>query len=265
MRLVAASLLVAFVGLGPATAADRKLTSQERIELIRGLSAEYATAKAAIPRSKKTLVFHANGSFDKAVWEKTGKESGPAARIGDAIQVTKVTIEDDRIVFELNGGYKGGPKWYQRIQIGVGTQTTPVGSGSQSTAPAGTTLALVFPGQIPHVDSAKVKELLAPVLDFQKHSPTELYVDTLPAPVQQAIKDKKAVEGMNRDQVILAMGKPDNKVRETVDGVEREDWVYGTPPGRIVFVTFEGDKVVRVKEAYAQLGGSVAPPLPVPR
>ena len=28
-------------------------------------------------------------------------------------------------------------------------------------------------------------------------------------------------------------------------------------------MTFEGDKVVRVKESYAGLGGSVAPPLPV--
>ena len=64
---------------------------------------------------------------------------------------------------------------------------------------------------------------------------------------------------MDREQVILALGRPDNKVRETVDGVELEDWIYGKPPGRIVFVTFEGDKVVRVKESYAGLGGSVAP------
>jgi hypothetical protein len=47
--------------------------------------------------------------------------------------------------------------------------------------------------------------------------------------------------------------------------VQLEDWIFGTPPGRIVFVTFEGDKVVRVKETYAGLGGEVAPPLKTPR
>jgi hypothetical protein len=44
--------------------------------------------------------------------------------------------------------------------------------------------------------------------------------------------------------------------------VELEDWVYGKPPGKIVFVTFKGNKVIRVRERYASLGGSVAPPLP---
>jgi hypothetical protein len=32
------------------------------------------------------------------------------------------------------------------------------------------------------------------------------------------------------------------------DGTETEDWIYGNPPARTVFVTFTGDKVVRVKE-----------------
>ena len=68
---------------------------------------------------------------------------------------------------------------------------------------------------------------------------------------------------MDRDQVILALGKPRTKMRETKDGLELEDWVYGNPPGKIVFVTFNGSKVLKVKETYAGLGGQVAPPLPV--
>jgi hypothetical protein len=62
----------------------------------------------------------------------------------------------------------------------------------------------------------------------------------------------------------MAMGRPEHKSRETKDGVEFEDWVFGTPPGRITFVTFEGSKVVKVKEAYAGLGTEVADPQ-VPR
>jgi hypothetical protein len=65
---------------------------------------------------------------------------------------------------------------------------------------------------------------------------------------------------MNREQVVMALGRPAHKSRETKDGIEEEDWVYGTPPGRITFVTFSGDKVIKVKESYAGLGTQVADP-----
>jgi hypothetical protein len=63
---------------------------------------------------------------------------------------------------------------------------------------------------------------------------------------------------MNRDQVLLAIGRPLRKTRETKEGAEMEDWIYGEPPGRVTFVTFTGNKVVRVKETYAGLGGNIA-------
>jgi hypothetical protein len=70
---------------------------------------------------------------------------------------------------------------------------------------------------------------------------------------------------MDRDQVMLALGRPENKIRETKDGMELEDWVYGKPPGKITFVTFHNNKVMKVKETYAGLGAEAAQPLPVPR
>ena len=75
--------------------------------------------------------------------------------------------------------------------------------------------------------------------------------------MQQAIKEKRALVGMNHEQVLMAMGRPANKSRETKDGLELEDWVYGAAPGKITFVTFNGDKVIKVKEAYAGLGTQV--------
>ena len=250
---------------GPASAQDRNLTDEERIELIRGLTAEYATAKAAIPRSKDPLPLNIQGTIDQKRWTAAGRQNGPAAKSGDLVQITKVTLEDKRIVLEINGGMSGGRKWYQRIEVGTGQQTVPLNSGSQTVAVAGTALALVFPGRLPPVKTVEVKKLLAPVLDFTRRSASETYVESLPPEIQEAVKQKKAVEGMKRDQVLLALGQPVNKVRTTVDGTEYEDWIYGRPPGRIVFVTFEGDEVVRVKESYAGLGGSVAAPLPSPR
>ena len=243
-----------------AAAAEDKLTLDDRVEILRGLSAEYATLKAYLPRSKKPLAFESTGKYDVKQWEEVGKELGPAARTGDLIQITKVTLEHDKIQLEINGGIKSGRKWYDRIEVGMGNSTGPIGQSGTPTA--GTYIAILFHKPLPPMKATDVKKILAPLLDFEKHSATELYTDNLPPEVQQAIKEKRAREGMDREQVILAMGRPVTKTRETKDGLELEDWIYGKPPGRITFVTFNGNKVVKVKESYAGLGAEAAAPLP---
>jgi len=264
MRTWAAAL--ALLGTPLLSGAD-KLTIEDRVELMRGLSSEYATVKTLLPRSKKPLPYESNGTYDKSKWEDVAHEFGPAARVGDLVQVTSVMIEADKLVLLINGGFKGGHKWYQNVQIGGGVggvgNTHPIAQGD-SNATAGTTIAILFHKPLEPMKAADVKKMLAPVLDFEKRTATALYAETLPAPVKQAIAEKKAIDGMDRDQVILAMGRPDHKSRETRDGVDYEDWVYGQPPGKIVFVTFSGSKVVKVKEAYAGLGSEVGPQ-PVPR
>ena len=99
---------------------------------------------------------------------------------------------------------------------------------------------------------------MLPVLEFDKQTVTEQYIDTLPPEIKQAITEKKPIEGMDRDQVRMALGQPVRKSREMKDGIEIEDWIYGNPPGKIMFVTFAGPKVIKVKETYAGLGGSIA-------
>jgi hypothetical protein len=78
------------------------------------------------------------------------------------------------------------------------------------------------------------------------------------------VKEKRAIEGMDREQVVLALGKPRSKVRETKDGTDEEDWIYGLPPGKVTFVTFANGKVVRVKDSYAGLGGQTVPAMKPP-
>ena len=243
----------------PLAADSKKLTEDQRIELLRGLSAEYATVKTPLPISKKILEFHADGTWDKTLWKATEKELGPAGRVGDLIQVTNVKIEKDRILFELNGGSK--TKWYQHIEAGNGGMTQPINPATN--APGGTTVALIFDGSIGQVTSAEVKQMLKPILDFEKETATESHLENLPEPVKEAIKNQKVIEGMTRDQVLVSVGRPFRKSRETKDGKEIEDWIYGEPPGRVTFVTFSGDKVIRVKETYAGLGGSVAQTAPI--
>jgi len=238
-----------------------KLSPEQRLELVRGLTAEYATAKVIVPRSKKPLPMNSDGTYDKQAWNDAGKQLGPAARAGDLVQITAVNIDDDKITFEINGGLKTKRKWYQGLEVGVGQGTTPVNRGP-NTPTLGTSIAMSFPkNEIPN-DSAAIKKLLAPVLDFEKRTVTEQLIDTFPPEVKQAIKENRALEGMDRDQVIMALGKPRTKVRESKDGMDLEDWIYGTPPGKVTFVTFGGGKVTKVKESYAGLGGQTLPPLP---
>ena len=248
----------------PAFGADKKLTEDDRVEILRGLMAEYATVKTSLPRSKKPLPFESAGTWDKQAWADAGKEFGPAARVGDQVQVTRVTIEGDKILLEINGGMKGKGSWKDHIQIGMGGSTRPISTQQNTNAPSGTNIAILFNKPVPALKAADIKKMLTPVLDFEKQSATENYVEKLPEPVQKAIKANKAIEGMDRDQVLLALGKPRHKERNvTKDGAEVEDWIYGDPPGKITFVTFTGSKVTGIKEAYADVGGSTAPPLPV--
>lgn len=242
------------------SAAREKLTDLEKVGLIRGLSYEYATAKVQLPRAKKALPLSSDGAYDPQKWDDQMREYGPAARMGDLVQVTKVSIGDTRLLLEINRGFKGGRKWYDHVQVGMGGGMNPISQGTA--APGGTSIVIDFPGGVP-ADVAAIKKGIARVLDFEKHSATQNYIDTLPEPVKKAIARKQAIEGMDRDQVLLALGRPKHKVRETRDGDEYEDWIYGDPPGKITFVTFNGAKVVRVREDYAGLGGQTAPPLPV--
>lgn len=240
---------------------QKKLTDDQRMEILRGLSAEYAKVKAPLPRSAKPLDFRSDGTWDQKYWADVGKQNGPAGRVGDLVQVTKVTIERDTIILQINNGTRAKGSWKDRVSVGVGGAgggLSPMNGGQQSTAPGGTTIALRFGEPIGELTSADVKKIMAPVLEFEASTVTEQYIDTVPPDVKIAITEKKAIEGMDRDQVLLALGRPVRKSRETKDGVEIEDWIYGTPPGRITFVTFAGPKVIKVKDTYAGLGGTIA-------
>jgi hypothetical protein len=258
----AACLLVSV--LWPASApAQLKLTEDDRVDILRGVLSEYATVKVLLPRSKKPLPFQSDGVWNKEIWEQSEREFGAAARVGDLVQITHLSIENDKIVLEINNGLKGAKgSWKDHVQIGMGGQTRPISTQQSSNAPGGTSIVLLFGQPIPDVQADEIKKILAPVLDFALQNAADNYFDKLPEPIKIAIKANKVIVGMDRDQVLLSVGKPRHKERNvTSDGTEMEDWIYGDPPGKITFVTFAGSKVTGVKEAYADIGGSTAPPL----
>jgi hypothetical protein len=253
-----AIVIPACLSLLPTLCVANKLKDEDKIELTRGLLAEYATAKILLPRSRKPLEFDANGTWDKSEWAEVARQSGPAARTGDTVQITKLSIDEDKLVLEINHGQRRSGHWYDHVQVGMGT-TGPVGQPGDSNAASGTYIAILFHKPLEPMKAADVKKMLAPILDFERRTATELYVDTLTPEMKQAVQEKRAMVGMTREQVILAVGRPAHKSRETnKDGVEQEDWVYGTPPGKIEFVTFVGEKVTKVKDEYAGLGTAVS-------
>ncbi len=244
-----------------------KITDEDRLRLIRGLTAEYGTAKIALPRSKKPLEVNTTGEILKTNWDKAFEQRGEAAKVGDQIQFTKVTINKEDIVFEINGGLKDGRSWRDRIQVGMGSGNRgtmrPVGSGQIAN---GTTVILKFDEPLEaELEVSKVKEYLAVLFEFDKRSATESYVENLPPEIQQAIKDQRIIEGMDKEQVVIVAGPPRFKSREMKDGLEFEEWVYGQAPGKITFVVFDGNTVSKVKESYASLGGGEITPSKLPK
>ena len=237
-----------------------KLTEDERIEILRNLTAEYAKAKTYLPRSKNPLDFDANGTWDQAHWQMLTNAGGPgvAAREGDQIKITHVSFEGDKLVLEINGGLKSGRRLMDHLEVGMGNSTRPV-SGNSGVATTGTYIAVNFHKPMENLSTAEVKRILLPLMTFDLHTVSKLYMETLPPEMQKAITEKRALEGMDRDQVKMALGSPVRKYREAKDGVDLEDWIYGQAPGKITFVTFQGLKVVKVKEQYAGLGSETAP------
>lgn len=236
----------------------KKLTEDQRRELIRGLTAEWAAAKVVLPMSKKALPFDSLGTWDEEVWRDANYQNGPAARPGDMVQITKVNVDNNKIKIEINDGSKKGSFW-DRVQVSGGgpQQQVPV-SRPKTNAMMGTSIEIKFPNSIGDIDSAGVKKILAGVLNFDKHTAVETYLESLPAPIQEAIKNQKVIVGMDREQVLLAVGTPVDKVRETKDDVDYEEYIYGKAPGVIRFVKFAGAKVVSINEHYVGIGASSA-------
>lgn len=242
-------------------AKPKPLSVENRLAIIRVLSSEYATARQPLPASQKieeALVVTPPGTIKEEKLRDDLARRGAAVHTGEIIQVTAIQFKSSSILFEINGGGKKKKKWYERIQVSGGVSGAPVevqpptrvpGPGEQAppTRPIGSWVLLAFPDYVPDLKPDEVKKLLAAVLDFSTRSPAVPWIETIPEEFREAIKEKKAKVGMNREMVLAAMGRPGSKVRETKDGVEREDWIYGNPPF-VTFVTFVGDDVVEVKE-----------------
>jgi hypothetical protein len=228
------------------------LQPQSRLEIVRYVSGEFAKVRKPIPSGKKGFKIEVGKKIDDNDLRDALRSRGPAANPGDTVQVTGIEFHPKEIVIEINGGGRSHFNIRDHIQVGMGgggVDPMPVSSQPQQ-RPTGGTLILDFGKPVPDMSADDLMTYLQAFLDFSKeHSGAVNWIDTLPPQFKQAITDHTALVGMNHDMVLAALGRPEHKVRERdPDGTETEDWIYGTPPARTTFVTFTGDKVIRVKE-----------------
>jgi hypothetical protein len=164
-------------------------------------------------------------------------------------------FHEKSIYLEINGGPKKKTKWYQHVQIsGMGGSTG--GVDPNQAQPTGAALTVEFKKHVPEMTGPELQQLLQPVLDFSVKTAAEVFVDTLPPKIREAVKRHEVLVGMNHDMVVMAKDRPPQKVREKDDkGKEYEEWIYGAAPQDVVFVRFVGDEVVQVKTA--KVGGQM--------
>src|SRR6516225_811173 len=234
------------LGLGM-THAKENLPKDDRLVLIRELDHEIAVTKLPLPKGKHGVYVNSSGKLDQVKARDELRTQGTAVSPGMPIEITKMTFKGDRILFEVNGGGKSGKKWYQHIEVGMGTTTTPVAPQQNAQVANGSYITLAVAGNVENLTTVQVKQLLSSVLDFERHSPTVLYAPSMPPQFKEAIQKHEIIVGMDRDAVLSAKGPPDRKVREVRQTAEQEDWIYGAPP-HVLYVTFDGDNVVSVHQ-----------------
>ena len=236
----------------PAKAKETRLQPESRLALVRYVDGEFARVLQPLPSGKKGLHLKAGASLDEGAVHMRLASSGSAINPGDNAQITGLEFKDRQIIVDINGGGRGKKRFRDRIHLelgGIPTMTTTSNQGPVNTN-AGATVYLDFDKPLPDMTPDDLKEYLSSVLDFSKqHSAAVQWIETLPPEIQSAIADKRPAVGMDHEMVLAALGRPDRKVREKEpDGTETEDWIYGKPPAKTVFVKFEGDKVTRVEQ-----------------
>jgi hypothetical protein len=245
--------LPAQAALAPPPSSSGKLSQEDKILILRNVDGEFAKVVRPLPSLKDGFLLKPGEKIDQKALDSALMQSLPAANPGDTVQITKIEFQSKQIEVDINGGSNPHKSWRQRIHLSIGmpfpttsqvTQDQPAGLQQ-----AGATLILDFGRDVPNLSPDQVKQYLSPFLNFSDQpSAARSWVDTIPAQFRQAIEKHQAIVGMNRQMVLAALGEADHKVREfQPDGTETEDWIYGNPPGTTVFVTFIGDKVVRVK------------------
>ena len=241
------SIMCLLVTVAMTHAASAQLSQTRRFEILGTVIADSAISKIVMPFGDNGVTLSSTGEIDLQALQKEINQEGPSIELDEVVEITRIEFHDDRIEIELNDGGKNKKSILERIEVGFGGRTAPV--ADQQKEPAkGARVVLRFEDKVP-VDMTPddLRAYLAPVLDFEKRNFMDTGIESLPEEFQEAVRAQEAKIGMDKSTVLLAMGRPDRRVRETVDGRPREDWIYFKTGLGADFITFEDDIVIAIK------------------
>jgi hypothetical protein len=246
-------LVLLLIASAAVIAEDSKLSNSQRQEIIRSFLAERPFVHRAFPRGKQGIRIEGNKiTPSEAELNQLVASSGPAAKPGERAQITAVHFVHRGIIFEVNGGPVKRKKWTERVSVGVNGVDPKAQSGqtdeSVYTNSNGSFVFLAVKEDPSSLTVANIKDQLAPVLDFKALSVAEAYQKSLPPLLAEAVKKHHCLVGMDKEMVTYAMGRPPRRIRESKDGEDYEEWIFGAPPQEVQFIRFLKDKVVSIEE-----------------
>jgi hypothetical protein len=248
---------------------SQPMKPEMKVQIIRYIDGEFGKAAKPLPGKTNGFTLVVGKPIDDQAYRDALRLQGTAIGAGDPVQITRLDFTARKIIIQFNGGAKKKFHLMDHVQVGIGGDPDPGdvapptdGSATHRGEGRGAVIVLDYGKPLPDVSPDDIKQELSALIDFsQQHSAAVNWVETLPPPFQDAVRDHKALPGMDQQTVIAAIGRPDKKVRQTnQDGIETEDWIYGNPPAKTLFVTFTGDKVSRVEECGGPQTGLGAAP-----
>jgi hypothetical protein len=227
-------------------------SDESRAEILRKLIAEESSARVDMPFGGEGVQLTEQGNINDQKLQKEIQKNGTSVPAGRIVKVTAIEFNSKSIDIELDGGgkaKKGLGGGHIQLSAGGGGNTQVQTPAPSTAKPKGSKISLMFEKKVPKdLTSNELKEFLAPVLDFSKRTITASNIESLPPEFQEAVLAKQAAIGMEEDVVLLAMGRPDRKTWDKVDGVEQETWIFNGRGVKKTFVTFEKSIVVKIIE-----------------
>jgi hypothetical protein len=165
------------------------------------------------------------------------REKGVGVERDEWVTITDVKIDNDRVEIHLGGGGEGR---------GASKNAEKKGAGFKRAG--GSRINFRFGADITDNEIQKDTFLafLGRVLDLSRIRDT-LTVQQLSPEFKEAIQQKRVIEGMTYQMVVLSAGEPDQKkVEDTTDDSLRETWYYLKDGHRWV-VKFLNGNVVKIQ------------------
>ena len=194
----------------------QSLNNNTRMDLIRLLDAEFVHTRKYIPLGDKNMVIADDGNVKPgddsfSAWRRI---PGQRPKLATGSRSPTSSSVRSPSIWRSMAAPRRNKSGTSILKFGVGGGSSTDSNPVQVT---GAALTLEFKQHVPEMTGAELKQILSPVLDFSVKTAAEVFADTLPPKIRQAVKNHEVLVGMNHDMVIMAKDRPQQKIREKDD------------------------------------------------